>query len=114
MKNKLFSILEGLNYPVFQQGTMNQEDGYPSAYFTFNNMNTTSDSFYNNEEHKIIWLFIVAFYSSDPDLVDKELLNAKKKLKENGFIVSGKGYDVDSDEPTQTGRGIAVKIIENL
>ncbi len=114
MKDKLISILESLHYPVFQQGTMNQEDGYPSAYFTFKNMNTTSDSFYNNEEHKIIWLFIVAFYSDNPDLVDKELLNAKKKLKENGFIVSGKGYDVDSDEPTQTGRGIAVKIIENL
>lgn len=114
MKDEIVSILEGLDYPVFQQGTMNQEEGYPDSYFTFKNMNTTSDSFYNNEEHKIIWLFIVAFYSDNPDLVDKELLNAKKKLKENGFIVSGKGYDVDSDEPTQTGRGIAVKIIENL
>lgn len=114
MENKLNNILESLNYPTFRQGTMNQEEGYPNAYFTFKNMNTISDSFYNNEEHKVIWLFIVAFYSSDPELVDKELLNAKKKLKENGFIVSGKGYDVDSDEPTQTGRGIAVKIIENL
>ena len=48
MKDKLISILESLHYPVFQQGTMNQEDGYPSAYFTFKNMNTTSDRFYNN------------------------------------------------------------------
>lgn len=114
MKDKLISVLESLNYPYFQQGTMNQEEGYPDSYFTFKNMNTTGDGFYNNEEHKTIWLFIVAFYSNNPDLVDKELLNAKKKLKENGFIVSGKGYDVESDEPTQTGRGIAVKIIENL
>lgn len=114
MKDKLISVLESLNYPYFQQGTMNQEEGYPDSYFTFKNMNTTGDGFYNNEEHKTIWLFIVAFYSNNPNLVDKELLNAKKKLKENGFIVSGKGYDVESDEPTQTGRGIAVKIIENL
>lgn len=114
MKDKLISVLESLNYPYFQQGTMNQEEGYPDSYFTFKNMNTIGDGFYNNEEHKTIWLFIVAFYSNNPDLVDKELLNAKKKLKENGFIVSGKGYDVESDEPTQTGRGIAVKIIENL
>ena len=41
-------------------------------------------------------------------------LNLKEKLKMDGFIVSGKGYDVESDEPTQTGRGIAVRIIENL
>lgn len=114
MKDKLISILESLHYPVFQQGTMNQEDGYPSAYFTFKNMNTTGDSFYDNEEHKIVWLFIVAFYSNNPKLVNTELLKAKSKLKEKGFIVSGKGYDVDSDEPTQTGRGIAVKKIEIL
>lgn len=114
MKDKLISILESLNYPYFQQGTMNQEEGYPDSYFTFKNMNTTGDGFYNNEEHKTIWLFIVAFYSNNPDLIEKELLNAKKKLKESGFIVSGKGYDVESDEPTQTGRGIAVKIVENL
>ena len=57
---------------------------------------------------------IVAFYSNNSDLIDKELLNLKEKLKRDGFIVSGKGYDVESDEPTQTGRGIAVRIIENL
>ena len=114
MKDEIVSILEGLNYPVFQQGTMNQEEGYPDSYFTFKNMNTTGDSFYDNGEHKIIWLFVVAFYSNNPELVDTELLNAKNKLKEKGFIVSGKGYDVESDEPTQTGRGIAVKKIEIL
>ncbi len=114
MKDKLISVLESLNYPYFQQNTMNQEEGYPDSYFTFKNMSTNGDGFYNNEEHKTIWLFIVAFYSNNPDLVEKELLNAKKKLKAEGFIVSGKGYDVESDEPTQTGRGIAVKIIENL
>lgn len=114
MKDTLTTILESFGYPVFQQGTMSQEEGYPDAYFTFKNMNTQGDGFYNNEEHKIIWLFIVAFYSNNPDLVNTELLKAKDKLKKEGFIVSGKGYDVESDEPTQTGRGIAVKIIENL
>ncbi len=114
MKDEIVSILEGLKYPVFQQGTMNQEEGYPDSYFTFKNMNTTGDSFYDNEEHKIVWLFIVAFYSNNPKLVNTELLKAKSKLKEKGFIVSGKGYDVESDEPTQTGRGIAVKKIEIL
>ena len=38
MEDELVSTLEGLNYPVFQQGTMNQEEGYPDSYFTFKNM----------------------------------------------------------------------------
>ncbi len=114
MKDELVSTLESLGYPVFQQGTMNQEKGYPDSYFTFKNINTSGDSFYDNEEHKIIWLFIVAFYSSNPELIDIELLKARSKLKERGFIVNGKGYDVESDDPTQTGRGIPVKKIEIL
>lgn len=114
MKDELIRVLESLKYPVFQQGTMNQEEGYPEAYFTFKNMNTISDGFYDNEEHKEIWIFIVAFYSSNPSLVNTELLKAKKNLIENGFIVSGSGNDVDSDEPTQTGRGIIVKKIKIL
>ena len=112
--DKLTKVLESMNYPYFQQGTMNKEEGYPESYFTFKNMSSDGDAFYNNEEHKIVWLFIVAFYSNNSDLIDKELLNLKEKLKRDGFIVSGKGYDVESDEPTQTGRGIAVRIIENL
>lgn len=114
MKDKLTKVLESMNYPYFQQGTMNKEEGYPESYLTFKNMSSDGDAFYNNEEHKIVWLFIVAFYSNNSDLIDKELLNLKEKLKRDGFIVSGKGYDVESDEPTQTGRGIAVRIIENL
>ena len=81
MKDKLTKVLESMNYPYFQQGTMNKEEGYPESYFTFKNMSSDGDAFYNNEEHKIVWLFIVAFYSNNSDLIDKELLNLKEKLK---------------------------------
>jgi hypothetical protein len=37
-----------------------------------------------------------------------KLLEAKALLKEAGFIVSGAGYDVASDEDSHTGRGIEV------
>ena len=80
MKDKLTKVLESMNYPYFQQGTMNKEEGYPESYFTFKNMSSDGDAFYNNEEHKIVWLFIVAFYSNNSDLIDKELLNLKEKL----------------------------------
>ena len=29
MKDKLTKVLESMNYPYFQQGTMNKEEGYP-------------------------------------------------------------------------------------
>ena len=53
----------------------------------------------------------IAYYQKDT-LVNTKLLEAKKILKQNGFIVHGKGYDVASDEPTHTGRGINVLKIE--
>ena len=53
MKDKLTKVLESMNYPYFQQGTMNKEEGYPESYFTFKNMSSDGDAFYNNEEHKI-------------------------------------------------------------
>ena len=112
MKNLLIDTLSVFGYPIFQQGTLEEDEPYPENFFTFKNISTDGNEFYDNEEHSYIWEFIVAFYSSNPELVNKELLEAKKYLKNAGFIVGGKGYDVDSDEPTHTGRGIHVRIIE--
>ena len=47
MKDKLTKVLESMNYPYFQQGTMNKEEGYPESYFTFKNMSSDGDAFYN-------------------------------------------------------------------
>jgi hypothetical protein len=40
------------------------------------------------------------------------IADAERVLKNNGFIISGKGYDIPSDEPTHTGRGIEVGFLE--
>ena len=37
---------------------------------------------------------------------------AINKLKAEHFIVPGKGYDAETDEPTHTGRGINVLFLE--
>lgn len=112
MKDLLINILESFGYPVFQQNTLGESEEYPDSFFTFKNMNTYDDEFYDNIEHSTIWNFIVSFYSNDPSLVNTKLLEAKQLLKEKGFIVGGKGHDVASDEPTHTGRGINVQKIE--
>ena len=60
-----------------------------------------------------IWDFTIYFYSTDPALVNTKIVDAKNLLKQNGWVVAGKGYDVPSDEPTHTGRAIDVLYKEN-
>lgn len=112
MKDLLIQALKPFNYPIFLQGSLGKDERYPESFFTFWNNSADGNSYYDNEEHSYIWDFDLNFYSSDPALVNVKLLEAKQKLKERGFVVNGKGYDIMSDEPTHTGRGINVLKIE--
>ena len=112
MKDLLIELLESFGYPVFLQGSLSVDEPYPNSFFTFWNNNSNTDTYYDNDEYKIVWNFDLNFYSSDPALVNTKLIEAKALLKQNGFIVSGKGYDIASDESTHTGRGINVLKIE--
>lgn len=111
-KEILIEQLETFGYPVFQQGSLAEDEAYPDAFFTFFNNDSYDALFYDNAEHETVYDFDVNIYATDPELVNGALLNAKKLLKSNGFIVDGAGYDVASDEPTHTGRGIAVTYIQ--
>ena len=113
MKDLLIETLESLGFKIFQQGSLEEEEPYPDSFFTFWNNSSDGSAFYDNEAHSYIWDFDLNFYSINPNLVNSTLIQAKKILKEKGFIVDGKGHDVMSDEPTHTGRGINVKKIEN-
>lgn len=112
MKDLLISTIEPLGYKVLLQGSIAKDDPYPESFFTFWNNDSNGDEFYDNKEHSSVWNFDLNFYSTDPELTNTKLLEAKDLLKSQGFIVSGKGYDVASDEPTHTGRGINVLKIE--
>lgn len=116
VKTLLITTLETeyKDYPVIQQGSMSNEDPYPADFFTFFNNNSDGAGFYDNDETRIVWDFDLNFYSSDPTHVNSTLRDAKTALKGAGFIVTGAGYDVLSDEPTHTGRGINVLYMENL
>lgn len=107
MEDLLIDTLSALGYPVILQGSLLPDEPYPDHFFTFWNNDSTS-LFYDNVEHSIIYDYDVNFYSIDPELVYSKLREAKHKLKEVGFIVTGDGYTVGSDEPTHDGRGINV------
>lgn len=109
MKDLLINTLTTLGYPVFLQGSLNKEDKYPDNFFTFWNNDGYGRGYYDNKPSEIGFDFDVNFYSVDPTLVNTKLLEAKELLENQGFIIaSGEGYDLPSDKPTHTGRGMNV------
>ena len=108
MEDLLISTIETMGYPIRLQGSLLPDESYPEHFFTFWNDSTDGRSFYSNNEGAILWQYSLNFYSTDPLLVNSKLLEAKSLLKSAGFIVSGAGYSVMSDEPTHTGRGITL------
>lgn len=108
MEDLLISTLEVLGFPVKLQGSLLPDEPYPNSFFTFWNDSADGTSFYSNNEGAILWSYSLNFYSNDPLLVNTKLVEAKRLLRNAGFIVSGAGYDVPSDEATHTGRGISL------
>lgn len=112
MEDDLIQILETLGYPVFRQGSMSDEEVYPSTFLTFWNNNSPNHAHYNNNEYGTDWDFNIFVYSEDPSKTYSVLLEARSALKEAGWITPSKGFDVDSDEATHTGRGLEVFFLE--
>lgn len=114
MEDLLIETLENFGFPVIRQGSLAPDEKYPDHFFTFWNNSSDGEAFYNNAAHRYAWDFDVNFYSIDPAETYSKLLEAKEELEKVGFIVPGKGYDVASDEPTHTGRGINVLFLETI
>ena len=112
VKTSLISILSTFGYPVRLQGTLTQAESYPASFFTIWNNETLDGNHYDNDAISTVWDFTIYFYSVDPALVNTVLLQAKTLLKQSGWIVGGKGYDVPSDEPSHTGRAMDALFIE--
>lgn len=115
-KDALIYVLSDLEtkrgYPYYLQGSLSDEDAYPPSFFTFWNTETEDTQFFDNTENATVWYLELYFYSSDPALVNSIFPEIKGDLKAAGFLVDGKGFDVLSDEPTHTGRGISLTYIE--
>ena len=112
MEDRLIEILEGFDYPVIRQGSLNENDKYPKSFFTFWNPDSSDNAHYDNSEYGIRWEFDVNFYSTDPLLTYTVLEQARVALKADGWIISGRGFDIDSDQATHTGRQIRAYYLE--
>ena len=114
VKQLFIDEIETFGYPVMLQGTLAEDEQYPESFFTFWNNSTYDREFYDNVGYAVVWDFDLNFYSTDAEKVNTMLKSAKAALKKRGFIIDGVGYDIVSDEPTHTGRGLNVLYIERV
>lgn len=114
MKNLLISELEKFGYPVFLQGSLNDDEAYPETFITFFTDYTVYVSYYDNDVYSVEWNISVIIYSSIPQIVNEKPIEIIKALKKAGFIPQGKGQDVFSDEQTHTGWAMDFKYLEHI
>lgn len=112
MEDSLISILETFKFPVYRQGSLSASDAYPDDFFTFWNNDSPDHAYYNNHDYGTMWAFQVNFYSNSPSNTYSYIASAIKALKDAGWVVGSKGYDVTSDEETHTGRGFDCYFLE--
>ena len=111
MEDNLIQLLESFGYPVMRQGSLPADQAYPDTFFTFWNSAEEGQSFYDNETASVVWQFRVYVYSISPITAYSVLAAARKLLKENGWIIQSRAYDVRSDEATHVGRGMTVEFL---
>lgn len=112
-KQELLKIFEDMGREYWLMGTMPPDTVYPASFFTFLCESSPYGEYYDNRPCATIWTFGIGFYSNDPlevESVPKDLIS---RLVEAGWIVpDGEGEDVQSDEPTHTGKRITARKIE--
>lgn len=113
MNEELVNLLSTFGYPVIQQGSMGEDEAYPDSLFTFYNIDTPDDGFYDNNPTRSIWTYYIYFYSNDPLLVNTKLREVTDLLRKNKWIVNQRnGYDIESDVDTHSGRYTTVYYIK--
>ena len=114
MEDLLISTLETFGFPVMLQGALLPNEPYPADFFTFWNKDSSDGTHYDNTAASVLYEYEVNFYSNNPANVYDVLRAAIAKLRAAGFIISGDGYSVASDEPTHDGRGVDVEYLRRV
>ena len=107
---KLFDLFDEIGLPYFRQGSMSDED-YKPAFFTYWNIDTPNDSFYDNHETRYIEYVQVGYYTNDATKIYSVMDEFIKKAKEKGFVVEGRARDTNADKDNYFGRLVYLKII---
>lgn len=109
---KLFDLFDEIGLPYFRQGSLSDED-YPPSFFTFWNIDTPNDSFYDNKENSFIPYIQVGFYTNDASLIYSQLDEDGefyKKAKAKDFTFAGRAKDANADKDNYCGRVCYIRI----
>lgn len=110
---ELFKLFDEIGLPYFRQGSLSDKD-YPASFFTFWNIDSPNDSFYDNKETRNIEYIQVGFYTNDADLIYSQMNDFIDRAKEKGFVVQGKARDTNADKDNYFGRLVYIRIINKL
>lgn len=110
---ELFNLFEEIGLPYFRQGSLSDED-YKPSFFTFWNIDTPNDSFYDNAEHRFIEYVQVGFYTNDANKIYSVMDEFIAKAKSKGFVVQGRAKDANADKDNYYGRVCYIRIINRL
>ena len=112
--DKLIEVVSPLvDNKMYRQGSLTENDKYPELFATFWENESGDGNHYDNKiTASYDYNFDLNIYGSDVELVYETMEKAIFTLKENNFIVNGKGFDIASDEPNYIGRHIEVLYFE--
>ena len=113
---KLKELFKEIGLPYFRQGSLSDEDYQPS-FFTFWNINTPNDSFYDNKETRYIERVQIGFYTNDANKIYSQLDEGGEfftKAKQRGFVFEGRANDAPADKANYFGRVAYIKIINKV
>lgn len=111
VEGTLISLLESFGFPVYRQGSVTES--YPENYFTFWEDEETGNAYYDNLTVGVRYKYSVYFYSVDPANTYSYIHQVRALLKQNGWTIQTRGYDVESDEQTHTGRGLDIVYLKH-
>ena len=114
MWSKLQEVFDYLALPYYRQGSLAEDDDIPESFYTFWNTDTKDLSHYDDEPHRIEWTWRVWAYTDDASEIYSHADNLIAAAQASGFIVIGRGRDIDAASPTTYGREITLKFIEEL
>lgn len=98
----LCDTLKTLDYPVFLQGTYSGAT-YPDSFITYIINSADDREHYDDDATSWTWNATVIFYTKNPTLLFSVPEQIRAALKTAGFIPTGKGYNIFSDDPNFTG-----------
>lgn len=107
-------VLAATGYEYARQGSYAPEGPLPASFFTFWNVSTDEDQFYDNSPFRAVWRWQIYFYTKDPSLMYSVMGSLIASARAAGFVPEGRAEDIDAKEPGYVGRTVHLRYPEGL